>query len=126
MIDAVPVESRRRFTFQSNRTGDQPVIVPWGIGQKAKDESVTGNYGAEKNPEVIEKPEPEQPEISESHLMMNIITTVVLPGRTPLELPSMEISLDIDSFSWSFTGQLFGASNIALMQPDENVLHNQK
>ena len=32
----------------------------------------------------------------------------------------MEISLDIDSFSWSFTGQLFGASNIALVQPDEN------
>ncbi len=51
---------------------------------------------------------------------MNIITTVVLPDRTPLELPSMEINLDIDSFSWSFTGQLFGASNIALVQPDEN------
>ena len=42
-IAAVPVDSRRRFSFQSNRTGDQPVIVPWGIGQKAKDESVTGN-----------------------------------------------------------------------------------
>ena len=32
----------------------------------------------------------------------------------PLELPSLEISLDKDSFSWSFTGQLFGASNITL------------
>ena len=32
----------------------------------------------------------------------------------------METSLDIDSFSWSFTGQLFGASNIALVQPDKN------
>ena len=51
---------------------------------------------------------------------MNIITAVVLPARTPLELPSMEISLDIDSFSWSFTGQLWGASNIALVEPDEN------
>lgn len=119
-IAAVPVDSRRRFSFQSNRTGDQPVIVPWGIGQKAKGESVTGNYGGEKNPELIEKPEPEQPEIRESYLLMNIITTVVLPDRIPLELPSMEISLDIDSFSWSFTGQLFGASNIALVQPDEN------
>ena len=119
-IAAVPVDSRRRFTFQSNRTGDQPVIVPWGFGQKTKDETVTGNYGGEKNPEVIEKPEPKQPEIRESYLLMNIITTVVLPDRTPLELPSMEISLDIDSFSWSFIGQLFGASNIALVQPDEN------
>ena len=38
----------------------------------------------------------------------------------PLELPSLEISLDKDSFSWRFTGQLFGASHIALVQPDEN------
>ena len=115
-----PKDSQCFSSFQSNRTGDRPVIVPWGIGQKAKDESVTGNYGGEKNPEVIEKPEPDQPEIRESYLLMNIITTVVLPDRTPLELPSMEISLDIDSFSWSFTGQLLGASNIALVQPDEN------
>ena len=63
---------------------------------------------------------PEQPEIRESYLLMNIITNIVLPDRTPLELPSMEISLDIDSFSWSFTRQLLGASNIALVQPDEN------
>ena len=56
---------------------------------------------------------------------MNIITTVVLPDRTPLELPSLEISLDIDSFaysgnSWSLTGKLWGASNIALVEPDRN------
>lgn len=119
-IAAVPVDSRRRFTFKSNRNEDQPVIVPWGFGQRALDESVTGNYGGEKDPDIIEKPEPEQPEIRESYLLMNIITTVVLPDRTPLELPSMEISLDIDSFSWSFTGQLFGASNITLVEPDEN------
>ena len=114
------VDSRRRFSFQSNRTGDQPVIAPWGFGQKALDETVKGKYGGEKDPDIIEKPEPEQPEIRESYLLMNIITTVVLPERTPLELPSMEISLDIDSFSWSFTGQLFGASNITLVRPDEN------
>ncbi|WP_163372664.1 hypothetical protein [Endozoicomonas acroporae] len=117
---AVPVDSKRRFTFQSNRAEDQPVILPWGFGQKAKDETVTGNYGGETDPEVIEKPQPEQPEIRESYLLMNIITAVVLPARTPLELHSMEISLDIDSFSWSFTGQLWGASNIALVEPDEN------
>ncbi|MCF1457148.1 MAG: hypothetical protein LPH21_06165 [Shewanella sp.] len=47
------------------------------------------------------------------------IQHLVLPARTPLELPSMEISLDIDSFSWSFTGQLWGASTIALVEPDK-------
>ncbi|WP_066017352.1 hypothetical protein [Endozoicomonas atrinae] len=117
---AVPVDSQRRFTFQSNRAEDQPVILPWGFGQKARDETVTGNYGGETDPNVVEKPQPEQPEIRESYLLMNVITTVVLPARTPLELPSMDISLDIDSFSWSFTGELWGASNIALVEPDEN------
>ncbi|MBO9497200.1 hypothetical protein J7438_24385, partial [Thalassotalea sp. G20_0] len=117
---AVPIDSKRHFTFQRNRAEDQPIILPWGFGQKARDETVTGNYDGETDPEVIEKPKPEQPEIKESYLLMSIITTVVLPSRTPLELPSMEISLNIDSFSWSFTGQLWGASNIALVEPDEN------
>ncbi|WP_419535738.1 hypothetical protein [Endozoicomonas sp.] len=115
-----PRDSKRSSIFQSNRAEDQPVILPWGFGQKAKDESVTGNYGGETDPDIVEKPEPEQPEIRESYLLMNVITTVVLPALTPLELPSMEISLDIDSFSWSFTGELWGASNIALVEPDEN------
>ncbi|MGI2026577.1 hypothetical protein [Endozoicomonas acroporae] len=115
-----PRDSKRRFAFQKNRAEDQPVIIAWGFGQKAKDESVTGNYGGETDPVVVKKPEPEQPEIRESYLLMNIVTAFVLPARTPLELPSMEISLDIDSFSWSFTGQLWGASNIALVEPDEN------
>ena len=115
-----PMDSKRSSIFQSNRAGDKPVILPWGLGQKAKDETITGNYGGETDPDIVEKPEPEQPEIRESYLLMNIITTVVLPARTPIELPSMEISLDIDSFSWSFTGQLWGASNIALVEPDEN------
>ncbi len=115
-----PRDSKLLSNFQSNRREDQPVILPWGLGQKAKDESVTGNYGGETDPNIIVKPEPEQPAIRESYLLMNIITTVVLPARTPLELPSMEISLDIDSFSWSFTGELWGASNIALVEPDEN------
>ena len=108
-----PRDSKRSSIFQSNRAGDQPVILPWGLGQKAKDETITGNYGGETDPDIVEKPEPEQPEIRESYLLMNIITTVVLPTRTPIELPSMEISLDIDSFSWSFTGQLWGASNLS-------------
>ncbi|WP_139117685.1 hypothetical protein, partial [Endozoicomonas atrinae] len=54
---AVPVDSKRRFTFQSNRAEDQPVILPWGLGQKARDESVTGNYGGETDPNVVEKPQ---------------------------------------------------------------------
>ncbi|USE34057.1 hypothetical protein [Endozoicomonas sp. SCSIO W0465] len=93
-VIAVPVDSKRRFTFQSNRAEDQPVILPWGFGQKARDETVTGNYGGETDPEVIEKPEPEQPEIRESYLLMNVISVVTVPERTPIELNDLEIELD--------------------------------
>ncbi|WP_299735396.1 hypothetical protein [uncultured Endozoicomonas sp.] len=119
-LPAIPTDTKRLFSFSSNRTNDNTVVIPWGFGQKAKDEEVTGSYGGEIAPNVVEKPEPEQPDIRESYLLMNTITTVVLPDRIPLELPSLEISLDIDSFSWSFTGQLIGATNIAMVEPDEN------
>ncbi|WP_067521604.1 hypothetical protein [Endozoicomonas ascidiicola] len=119
-LPAIPIDTKRIFGFGSNRTNDNSVVIPWGFGQKAKDEEITGSYGGETDPDVVEKPEPEQPDIRESYLLMNTITTVVLPDRIPLELPSLEISLDIDSFSWSFTGQLIGATNIAMVEPDEN------
>lgn len=51
---------------------------------------------------------------------MNIITVVTLPDRTPIELNELEIELDIDSFSWNLTGQLWGASSLALIEPDQS------
>ncbi|WP_419534726.1 hypothetical protein [Endozoicomonas sp.] len=113
-----PRDSRTGFSFQSNRDLDEPVVIPWGLGQKARDESVTGNYGGETDPNVVEKPQPEQPEIRESYLLMNVISVVTLPERTPIELNDVEIELDIDSFSWSLTGQLWGASSLAMIEPD--------
>ena len=35
---------------------------------------------------------------------MNIITVVVLPERTPIEITNLNIALDLDSFSWAFWG----------------------
>ncbi len=115
------IQPRDRTTgshYQSNQMMDEPVIIPWGFGNKARDESVTGNYGGETDPNVVEKPQPEQPEIRESYLLMNIITTVTLPARTVIDLHDIEIELDIDSQSWNLTGQLWGASSLALIEPD--------
>ena len=33
---AVPIDSKRRFTFQSNRTEDQPVILPWALARNPR------------------------------------------------------------------------------------------
>ena len=94
--------------------------LPWGFGRKAKDDSYTSRYGGETQPEITEKPEPEQPDIRESYLLMNTISTVVLPARTPIELPNIDISLDIDSFSWSLTGEIWGATSLAMVEPDQD------
>ncbi|WP_062262476.1 hypothetical protein [Endozoicomonas arenosclerae] len=113
-----PRDSHQHSRFSSNRIQDELVILPWSPGRKAKDDSTKSNYGGEID--VIEKPEPEQPEIRESYLLMNTISVVTLPTRTAIELNDIEISLDIDSFSWSLSGQLWGASSLALVEPDQN------
>ncbi len=113
-----PRDSLQQSAFSSNQHQDEPVIIPWGPGRKARDDGVKSQYGGEID--VIEKPQPEQPEIRESYLLMNTISTVTLPDRTAIELRDMEIKLDIDSFSWSLSGELWGASSLALVEPDQD------
>ncbi|MGI9279734.1 MAG: hypothetical protein ACR2PX_08895 [Endozoicomonas sp.] len=113
-----PRDSLQQSAFSSNQHQDEPVIIPWGPGRKTRDDKVTSDYGGEID--VIEKPQPDQPEIRESYLLMNTISVVTLPDRTPIELSNMDISLDIDSFSWSLSGELWGASSLALVEPDQD------
>ncbi|WP_422135478.1 hypothetical protein [Endozoicomonas sp. ALD040] len=113
-----PRDSVQQSAFSSNRTQDEPVIIPWGPGRKAKDDTVDSDYGGEID--VIEKPQPEEPEIRETYLLMNTISVVTLPDRTPTEMSNMDISLDIDSFSWALSGELWGASSLALVEPDQD------
>ncbi|OED40218.1 hypothetical protein ACH42_17035 [Endozoicomonas sp. (ex Bugula neritina AB1)] len=115
-----PRDNHLNARFSSNQHQDEAIRLPWGFGQKARDEDVSSGYGGEAQPDITEKPEPQQPDIRESYLFMNTISAVVLPERTPIELPSIDISLDIDSFSWSLTGQLWGASSLAMIEPDQN------
>ena len=51
---------------------------------------------------------------------MNTIRVVTLPDRIAIEMKDMEISLDIDSFSWAFQGELWGASSLAMVEPDSS------
>ena len=115
-----PKDSSRQSIYSSNRHNDQPIKLPWGFGNSSRDERYQARYGGETAPEITEKPEPEQPDIRDSYLLMNTITTVTLPDRTPVELNNLSISLDIDSFSWAFQAELWGATSLALVEPDQN------
>ena len=114
-----PKDSRLNQHFDSHQAQDQPVKIPWGFGQKSTDEHVTSEYGGKTDP-LPPKPEPEQPDIRDSYLLMNTITVVSLPERIPLEMRELEISLDIDSFAWSLRGEIWGASSLAQVEPDSN------
>ncbi len=116
----VPTDNRKSTRYASNRTQDNVIRLPWGFGSKAKDEDYEGRYGGEKDPELTEKPEPSQPDIRESYLLMNTVSIVTLPDRTPVDLRNINIQLDIDSFSWSFSGELWGATSLALVEPDQD------
>ena len=114
------IQPRDRATshgYSSNRIQDEPLRIPWGLGRKARDEDYTTGYGGTTEP-LPPKQEPEQPDIRESYLLMNTISVVNLPERTSVELRDMEISLDIDSFSWAFQGELWGAASLAMVVPD--------
>ncbi|PXB75762.1 hypothetical protein CW299_41785, partial [Pseudomonas aeruginosa] len=63
---------------------------------------------------------PAKPEILETYMIGNTVTLVVLPSRTPLDATSIRIGLDIDSFAWSFSADLFGRTSLDLAAPDAN------
>ncbi|MDI3908257.1 hypothetical protein QK387_30750, partial [Pseudomonas aeruginosa] len=56
----------------------------------------------------------------ETYMIGNTVTLVVLPSRTPLDATSIRIGLDIDSFAWSFSADLFGRTSLDLAVPDAN------
>ncbi|WP_263080117.1 hypothetical protein [Endozoicomonas sp. Mp262] len=114
-----PKDARLNQRFDSHQAQDQPVKIPWGFGQKITDEHITSEYGGETEPQP-DKPEPQQPDIRETYLLMNTISVVTLPDRIPLEMRELDISLDIDSFAWSLRGEIWGASSLAQVEPDSN------
>ena len=118
-LRAIPINDYRLVVFEKNKPIDESNLTPWGFGKNLRDHGINSGYGGETDPEnpAPEKPEPEQPQIKESYLQMNIITVVVLPERTPIEITNLNIALDLDSFSWAFAGVLIGDSSMTLVEP---------
>lgn len=68
-------------------------------------------------PVVVIEP-PMEPDILETYMIANTVTLVVLPERTPLDATNIRIGLDIDSFAWSFSAELFGRTSLNVVKPD--------
>lgn len=63
--------------------------------------------------------DPLEPEIEETYVIANTVSVCVLPDCTPIDVTNIGIDLDIDSYSWRFTGSLFGSTSLQQVVPNE-------
>src|SRR5690606_23252417 len=61
---------------------------------------------------------PPDPEILDTYMIANTVNLVVLPSRTPIEAKNVRVALDADSFSWSFSADIFTQAALDLVRPD--------
>lgn len=57
-------------------------------------------------------------QILEVYIIVNTVSVVKLPERTPVEVGNLSLGLDVDSWSWRISAQVFGAASLALIRPD--------
>ncbi|MCJ0877752.1 hypothetical protein MRX33_09420 [Pseudomonas sp. JI-2] len=91
----------------------------WGWG-RPMDPIPTGiKYPDYNGPVKIIEP-PAEPDILETYMIANSVSLVVLPDRMPLDATGLQVSRDIDSFSWTLSANLFGVTSLNLVRPDGN------
>lgn len=103
--------------WQSARRLEVASRLPWGKATPT-DGPLTGLPYIDYPGPVKPLPEPPaDPTILDTYMIANIVNVVALPSRTPVEFKNIRISLDKDSFSWKFTGDVFTRAALDLVKP---------
>lgn len=114
-----PVDSGASVRFTPARILEQMRTMPWGWGTPADPVPTGIVYPDYPGPVVVIDP-PQEPDILETYMIGNVVTLVVLPSGTPVQASSIRLSLDIDSFAWQFSAELFGRTSLNQVMPDGN------
>lgn len=93
--------------------------MPWGWGSPADPVPTGIRYPDFPGPVVVIDP-PQEPDILETYMIANEVTLVVLPSGTPVQASNIRLDLDIDSFAWTFSCDLFGRTSLNQVVPDAN------
>ncbi|MDF3932317.1 hypothetical protein P3W75_06750 [Pseudomonas citronellolis] len=112
-----PVDSGAVVRFTPARIVDQMRRLPWGWGTPT-DPKPTGIVYPDYPGTVVVIDPPQEPDVLETYMIANAVTLTVLPSGTPLDATSIRVGLDIDSFAWSFSAELFGRTSLNLVRPD--------
>lgn len=112
-----PVDSGAQMHWRPARQVGLPMQLPWGRA-RTLDPTPTGiEYPDYEGPITIIVPPPAEPDILETYMIANSVSLVVLPDRTPLDATGIRVSLDIDSFAWTLSAQLFGRTSLTQVRP---------
>lgn len=112
-----PTDSGAAPAWGTARQINQLRSLLWGWGVP-RDPVPTGiTYPDYAGPVIIVDP-PAEPDILETYMIANTVSLVVLPERTPLDATDIQVSLDIDSFSWVFSCGIQGQTSLNLVRPD--------
>ncbi|WP_201752554.1 hypothetical protein [Pseudomonas knackmussii] len=112
-----PVDSGARVRFTPAGIFDLVRSIPWGWGTPTDPKPTGIVYPDYPGPVVVIDP-PQEPDILETYMIANTVTLTVLPSGTPLDATNIRIGLDIDSFAWTFSADLFGRTSLNLVLPD--------
>lgn len=113
-----PIDSGVAARWRPARTLNLGMAVPWGRA-RALDGALTGiAYPDYPGPVKPLPPPPPDPEILDAYMIANCVTLVVLPSRTPIEAKNLRVALDADSYSWSFSAEIFTRAALELVRPD--------
>ncbi len=104
--------------WQSARRLNLGRTLPWGKARQVDGVLTDLPYVDYPGP-VKPLPEPPpDPTILDTYMIANTVNLVALPSRTPIEAKNIRIGLDADSFSWTFSADIFTRAALELVQPD--------
>jgi len=114
-----PTDMRRtRVRWQSARRLNLGRTLLWGKARQVDGVLTDLPYVDYPGP-VKPLPEPPpDPTILDTYMIANTVNLVVLPSRTPIEAKNVRVALDADSFSWSFSADIFTQAALELVRPD--------
>lgn len=112
-----PVDSGAVVRFTPARVLDAMRTLPWGWGTPTDPKPTGIIYPDYPGPVIVIDP-PQEPDILETYMIANTVTLVDVATGTPLDASGIDIGLDIDSFAWTFSAELFGRTSLNLVKQD--------
>jgi hypothetical protein len=114
----IPHDVTTRLTARQAAPRDAHRALLWGVGQSAwQDWNLP--YPVEPNP--VDPPDPINPPVRKIvYLIMNTLQITDIATGAPLDIQGVNISIDIDSLSWKFSGTVYGEGTLNLVRPDES------